>query len=325
MRNKCLTYGPEPLSLIQSRDQTVGGVALDLGNLVNSTLKLGSESRTVNFRIDGTSLHALVPSDSMFFGIKDILFNREYELFRAFELTRPRQVVIDAGANAGLYTIIASIGAEQVIAIEPDSQVFKTLSYNVSSNRLTNVVLKQSALSTTKGSVGFYKRGNTQLGSIRTRKNVGPILVDTISLEELPDEGTEAQGRQIDLLKLDIEGSEFELIQFSDEKSLRRVQRIVAEIHTEHGDISALTSKLTRSGFNYVITKRPLKKIGRRRIRILADYKMKLLMKAVDMTMSISRYSDWSSLLLFASRERADFPASELDSLKSSLKEASLI
>jgi len=155
----------------------VGDVALDLGTLMNSTLKLGSASRTVNFAIDDTPLHALVPSDSMFFGIKDILFNREYELFPAFELTRPRQVVVDAGANAGLYTIIASIWAKQVIAIEPDSQIFKTLSYNVSSNRLTNVVLKQSALSTAKGFVGFYRRGNTQLGSIRTRRNVEPILV----------------------------------------------------------------------------------------------------------------------------------------------------
>jgi FkbM family methyltransferase len=324
MRNKCLAKAIELLWLIQSGDQTVGDMALDLGTLVNSTLKLGSESRTINFRIDGESLHALVPSDSMFFGIKDILFNREYELFRAFELTRPRHVVVDAGANAGLYTIIAAISAKQVIAIEPDSQIFKTLSHNVSSNHLTNVVLKQSALSTTKGSVGFYRRGNTQLGSIRTRKNVEPILVDTITLEQLPDEGPQAPGRRIDLLKLDIEGSEFDIIQFSDEKSLGRVQRIVAEIHTEHGDISALTSKLTRSGFKYVITKRPLKKIGDGRIRILGDYKVKLLMKAVDMTMSLSRYSDWSSLLLFASRERADFSTSELDSLKRSLKETSL-
>ncbi len=291
---------------------------------MNSTLKLGSESRTVNFRVDDRPFHALVPSDSIFFGIKDILFNREYELFPAFELTRPRQVVVDAGANAGLYTIIASIWAKQVIAIEPDSQIFKTLSYNVSSNRLTNVVVKQSALSTTKGSVGFYRRGNTQLGTIRTRKNVEPITVDTVSLEELLDEGTQTQGRQIDLLKLDIEGSEFDVIQFSDKKSLGRVQRIVAEIHTEHGDISALTHTLTRSGFNYVITKRPLKKIGDRRIQILADYKIKLLMKAVDLTMNLSRYSDWSSLLLFASRERADFSASELDWLKSSVKETSL-
>ncbi len=249
---------------------------MDLGTLMNSTLKLGSESRTVNFRVDDRPFHALVPSDSIFFGIKDILFNREYELFPAFELTRPRQVVVDAGANAGLYTIIASIWAKQVIAI------------------------------------------------IRTRKNVEPITVDTVSLEELLDEGTQTQGRQIDLLKLDIEGSEFDVIQFSDKKSLGRVQRIVAEIHTEHGDISALTHTLTRSGFNYVITKRPLKKIGDRRIQILADYKIKLLMKAVDLTMNLSRYSDWSSLLLFASRERADFSASELDWLKSSVKETSL-
>ncbi|HVH16348.1 MAG TPA: FkbM family methyltransferase [Candidatus Angelobacter sp.] len=297
---------------------------MDLGTLMNSTLKLGAESRTVKFRIDGRPLHALVPSDSIFFGIKDILFNREYELFPAFELTRPRQVVVDAGANAGLYSIIASVSAKQVIALEPDSQIFKTLSYNISSNHLTNVVLKQSALSRKKGSAGFYRRGNTQLGTIRTRRNVEPILVDTISLKELPDENTQAQGRQIDLLKLDIEGSEFDVIQSSDEKSLGRVQRIVAEIHTEHGDISNLTLKLTRSGFKYVIMKRPLKKIGQGRIQILADYKIKFLMKAVDLIMSLSRYSDWSSLLLFASRERADFPASELDRLKSSVKEASL-
>ena len=297
---------------------------MDLGTLLNSALKLGGAPRNVTFSVDHSRLNALVPADSVFFSVKDILFNREYEFFPQFELSRPRDIIVDAGAHAGLYTLIASLHAKEVVALEPDHDIFQMLSTNVANNNLKNVVLKRSALWSENAPIRFYRRGNSQLGSIRTRKNTEPVLVDAISLDRLLDRTVGGQGRRIDLLKLDIEGTEFDVIPTSDDETLWRISRIVAEIHTEHGNIQDLTSKLRKTGFNYVIVRRPFRKPINREIRILADYKVKLMMRTVNLIIDLTDYSDWSSLIMFASRDSEDFQNSSLAALKSRIVETSL-
>jgi len=47
-------------------------------------------------------------------------------------------------------------------------------------------------------------------------------------------------------------------------------------------------------------------------------------MRTVNLAMDISNYSDWSSLLLFASKEGDDFPVSKLASLKGRIIDASI-
>jgi len=59
---------------------------------------------------------------------------------------------------------------------------------------------------------------------------------------------TKHQMTKIDFLKIDIEGSEFDL--FSDSCPwLERVQTIVMEVHVAFGDPRALTAKLQANGF----------------------------------------------------------------------------
>jgi FkbM family methyltransferase len=307
------------------RELELGILQLDFGALLNSTFRLGSNFRSVNFIVDNSPLRAVLPEDSVFFSIKDILLNREYEFFPQFELTRPRQIVVDAGAHAGLYTLIASLWAKKVFALEPDSNIFQMLNSNIARNSLTNVIPKKSALWIEDGQIRFYRRGNSQLGTVMRCKNSQPILVNAVSLKHLLDETLEdLGGRAIDLLKLDIEGAEFDVIPSADRETLERVSRIVAEIHTVHGKTRVLTNKLKQCGFSYVVVKRPFRKAGDKQFRILADYKLKLLLRAVNMVMGISNYSDWSSLLLFASREGGDFPDSRLSSLKGKIVETSI-
>lgn len=298
---------------------------LDFGRLLNSTLRLGTASRSVRFSVAGRHLQALVPADSVFFSIKDILFNREYEFFPQFELTHPRQIVVDVGAHAGLYTIIASLSASKVLALEPDNDIFRILSTNITRNSLTNVNIIESALWTKDGFAKFHRRGNSQLGSVRTRRNSEPILVQANSLPHLLSDALQGvQGRKIDLLKLDIEGTEFDVIPSSDQETLGKIAKMVVEVHTEHGKIEALTSKLKQCGFSYVIVKRPFRKAVNGEIRVLGNYKLRLLMETVNLAMGVSNYSDWSSLLLFASRQTDDFPQAELSSIKERVVETSL-
>lgn len=286
---------------------------------------MDNSPRRLRFGVDGRVLDVDVPGDSIFGGVKDILINREYEIFPAFELTQRRHTVIDAGANIGLYSIIAAIWAEKVIALEPYEPIFKLLSDNVSANGFRNVILKKSALWKNKAVVGFYRRGSTQLGTIRARKNVEPIPVEAISLKELIHENIRDEDPQIDLLKLDIEGSEFEVIESSDEKLLNGIRRVVAEIHVLHGSIPSLTRKLRQCGFSYVLTKRPIQKKQDGTFKLLHDYQIKLLMRTINLVMDLSRFRDDSSLLLFASKDQDDFSPSDIASLGKSVVDASLV
>ena len=281
---------------------------LDLGAILDSLFGLGEGSRKVSFRVGDRVVRASVPEDAIFFGMKDILYNREYELYPAFELQHPREVVVDAGANAGLYTVIASMFAKKVIALEPDLHSFRTLSENLSSNGIQNVVAIRSALWSDDGTVQFHKRRNSQLGSIKmhTESKEGES-VEALSLNRLLEMITRHASRGIDLLKLDIEGAEFDVITSCNSRTLDAISRIVAEIHTEHGDYRDLAVKLKQGGFNYCILDRPARKTPDGNIRVISDFKVKLLMTLANLMMEVSHYHDQSSLLLYASREANDF------------------
>ncbi|HZD13495.1 MAG TPA: FkbM family methyltransferase, partial [Candidatus Binatus sp.] len=124
----------------------------------------------------------------------------------------------------------------------------------------------------------------------------------------------------IDLLKFDIEGSEFEVTGSSPDDILRRIGRLVAEVHTEHGRLETLTAKLRQCGFSYVTVKRPLRKrTDDKKIQVIDEDIIKLLMKTVNFMIDMSHYSDWSSMLLFASQDPEDFDRPTLKSLKGAI------
>ena len=65
-------------------------------------------------------------------------------------------VVIDAGANIGVYTLKACMHAKQVISIEPEPEIFSFLKHNIGINNLKNVDLINMALSDHDGFMPFY-------------------------------------------------------------------------------------------------------------------------------------------------------------------------
>ncbi len=52
---------------------------------------------------------------------------------------------------------------------------------------------------------------------------------------------------QVDLLKIDIEGSEFDL--FRTDGFLTNVRRLAMEVHPTHGDVLALRARVEERGF----------------------------------------------------------------------------
>lgn len=140
-------------------------------------------------------------------------FRDEYEPeLRALErLLRPGDTVVDAGANYGIYALVAAriVGPTgRVLAFEPASAPFDILRQNIGLNGLTNVQAFHQALSDRNGRAVLYLHGNNSgrfsLGSDETFTG-GTELVE---VRRLDDVVAEQSAGPVSLVKLDVEGAE---------------------------------------------------------------------------------------------------------------------
>lgn len=128
---------------------------------------------------------------------------------------RPNDVIIDGGANIGVFSIIAARTARQVFAVEPNPVNFRYLCRNIELNHAANVTPVRVALGTREGS-GFLE-GEGELSHLSNRGQ--PVSVTTVDAV--------ANGRAT-VIKLDIEGAE--VMALSRQSSLDQVRMIAAEI-----------------------------------------------------------------------------------------------
>ena len=114
----------------------------------------------------------------------------EYQKRRLFERTvKPGQVVYDVGANAGFYTILASVlvgPAGKVVAFEPVLRNLDYLRRHIELNRLTNVTVVPDAVSDGDGQGCFREGPDPSVGSLAQD---GALRVRTVSLDRLIEEG----------------------------------------------------------------------------------------------------------------------------------------
>lgn len=137
------------------------------------------------------------------------------ELVFLSEVLRAGHVVIDAGANEGLYTVFAArrVGrAGRVVAVEPSRREFERLRRNVEHNRLDNVTVVRAALSDRDGFAELHiadveHAGQNTLGRFMYPGvcEVGREAVKSLRL----DRAVEELGlTRVDVIKMDIEGAE---------------------------------------------------------------------------------------------------------------------
>jgi len=150
----------------------------------------------------------------------------------------PGEVVIDLGANQGLFSVLAARAGADVIAVEAQRGFAATFTDHAARNGVSNRVRLLHAL------VGPV---TGVLADSRTRQAASHWDgdVDVLTMTEVFGAGGVERA---DLVKIDIEGSEFAL--FDEPGWLDAVGRIVMEVHTEFGDPHALVDLLAQRGFD---------------------------------------------------------------------------
>jgi len=145
-------------------------------------------------------------------------------------------VIIDIGANEGFYTLKIKeiLPKSKIIAVEPDPIAFKILRKNVESNKLKNIKITNKAVASKTGKIIFETvKGRTTVSATkvyekyRKKYELKKIMVDSITLDDLCKE---FNIEKIDLLKIDVEGSEFDVLKGS-KNILLNVEKSVVEYH----------------------------------------------------------------------------------------------
>jgi FkbM family methyltransferase len=127
-------------------------------------------------------------------------------------LLHPGMVAADIGAHMGFDTLHLAIlvGTSGVVhAFEPDPANGRRLRRNCELNSLHQVICHATAVSDRKGIVSFSASGTTT-SHIAEETEAGSITVPTITLDEAM---SHFANRPLNLVKLDVEGSEFKVLQ----------------------------------------------------------------------------------------------------------------
>ncbi len=130
----------------------------------------------------------------------------EYEKQIIFEkMVKPGDTVFDIGAQAGFYTLLASVivgPTGRVFAFEPLPRNVFYLKEHLALNSIKNVTVIEAAVSNSSG-VAFFK--DSASGYQGFLSSEGEVQVNTVSLDELIASG---QIPLPDCIKMDIEGGE---------------------------------------------------------------------------------------------------------------------
>src|SRR6185437_11978078 len=120
---------------------------------------------------------------------------------------------VDLGANFGLFTcqVAKANNNTHVIAIEPNYKIVESLLNNIQLNELkAQVKIVNAAVSNKVQFVGMQQGASDNLGTTKTLEGaIGSFSVLSCPLEYILDENKLAG---IELLKIDIEGNEFDVV-----------------------------------------------------------------------------------------------------------------
>lgn len=156
--------------------------------------------------------------------------------------------IIDCGANIGLATIRfkAAYPDATILAFEADPFVYETLQENLQRTKQVGVTPINAAVASKPGTVQFSSDRDMG-GRVDTQ---GSESVPAVRLSDYIVE-------RVDLLKLDVEGSEFDVLEdLAEHDKLRMIDKLVIEVHTtcrEASRVERLFGILNEAGYDVAV------------------------------------------------------------------------
>ncbi|SEA89061.1 methyltransferase, FkbM family [Flavobacterium gillisiae] len=190
--------------------------------------------------------------NTLLFLYKEIFISNDY-FFKA-DNSIPK--IIDCGANIGMSILYFKFIYPNcsIVAFEPNPKAFYLLKKNVEQNNLKNVVLHNLALSDNRGKIDFFIGNDEEIllaSTIAERGGEENFKIESDKLSNYLND-------TIDLIKIDIEGSENQVLNdlvLSDK--IKSTKNYIIEYHhrinNRKSSLSSFIKPFEESGFEYNI------------------------------------------------------------------------
>jgi len=223
------------------------GVKMQLGLFLSAIIDtffcLVCPSRASSFKVYVSGLVRIKDYNVYFFlrkssdDILNVLPGRELDVHDLIlGLLEKNDTFVDVGANVGYYSILASkiVGKKgQVISIEPVPSTAEALNLNVKINNSRNIKIVPKVAWKSKSIVTVcVPEGHYGWASTRTRwQGSESFTVEAMPLDDVCNELV-----SIKLIKIDTEGSEYQVLQGAQE-TLKKTRYIILELSKDSNRI----------------------------------------------------------------------------------------
>lgn len=171
------------------------------------------------------------------------------EIYDISALVPKPEIIIDCGANIGVSTLYFAkkYPSAEIIALEPQLDAFTTLEKNLSGHQ--HVKLINKAIWSSETTLRFNSVPSDASSITTAPESSRQVEVKATTLSSYLD-------RPVDLLKIDIEGAEYEVLKSIEEK-MPNIRNIFIECHISDlsgGDLNTILVSLSKNGFRYYLS-----------------------------------------------------------------------
>jgi hypothetical protein len=181
------------------------------------------------FIVDCPHTDKRIVDGTFVFGIiREMYIRNCYLRYGTAQAARTARTVLDLGANRGAFSVMMASQAELVIAVEFNPLFKDVIAHNMAVNNFTNYEIETAFIG--EGGAGDNgKQCRMSLSELMEKHNL----------------------QNVDLMKMDIEGSEFAL--FQSPEWLTHVSALCMEVHTKYGNPQEILAVLQRYAFDFVM------------------------------------------------------------------------
>lgn len=196
-------------------------------------------------------------------GTLDLMVIREHlvnNLYCKYLKKKRLSTVVDLGSHKGFFVLGLlnnGVSVDKLIAVEPLYENMQALKNNLKMNKnlgknLKELITEECAVSSINGKHKFYITRDSVSHSLKNPSALVSVVAErTVKTKTLESIFSAHNVKSIDLLKIDIEGIEFEIFKSKQIANILNMSKqLIIEIHTnEQNRAKLIINKLKKHGF----------------------------------------------------------------------------
>ncbi|MBI1920689.1 MAG: FkbM family methyltransferase [Geobacter sp.] len=183
------------------------------------------------------------------------IFDYDCYQLKDVALTGNNSIIIDIGANIGVFSILMSkLCSGKILSYEPSKNNCEMFKRNIDINNVNNIEIFDSAVGTVDGEVEMSMNPDESV-SCRIKNDGGnssdgeaSFRVNSVRFDSILKKYSDFT---VELIKIDCEGGEYDIIDQLTGDNSRNIRNITFEVHDAgaHRNVQSISEKLVTLGY----------------------------------------------------------------------------